>query len=118
MALKRIAMLVLAGILATTASANQPGLHDGMADKILGDLGLKQAASKEHEASEVAAHFMAQFYGVRPSSISTTELEKEGHQATVSAATESGESCIFDVVRAPEGVAARHGWLIGSIHCN
>jgi hypothetical protein len=118
MAIMRMATLVLAGMIASAASADQPGLFDGMADSVLGNLGYKKSAQEVHEASDVAAHFMAQFYGVSPDSISTMELEGDGHVATVSAANETGEACNFEVVKASQGVEARYGWLISSIECN
>lgn len=118
MSTTRIATLLLAGMISTAANADQAGLFDGLADNVLGGLGYTKAAQQTHEPSDVASHFMAQFYGVAPETISATVLEQDGQVATVDAAAETGKVCSFEVVKAPQGVAARYGWLIGSIECS
>lgn len=45
------------------------------------------------------------------------EIDRNEHQATVKAETESGEVCTFVVEKAPHAVEARYRWLVSSIDC-
>lgn len=65
-----------------------------------------------------AAHFMAQHYSVDPDAVAVEVVKRVGGKATVITKVAGQQSCTLDMAKAPAGVRAEFGWLVGGIYCS
>lgn len=64
----------------------------------------------------LAANFMAQFYDVPAESVAVTLNDSSEFEATAVAKVKE-HSCVMEMTKAPAGVHAPFGWLVGSMQC-
>jgi hypothetical protein len=80
---------------------------------------LASAQSTDQQKDDpkaLAANFMEQFYDAPADTVMVTLTDTTDTQ-TKAVASVNGHVCVMDMSKAPEGVHAPFGWLVGSMQC-
>ena len=78
----------------------------------------EQEKPKETGPAPTAAHFMAQFYNVKPAEVGVTIIKRDAHTATAVTKVEGQRTCSLELAEAGTYVRTEFGWLVGGLSCD